>query len=76
MAYTSTPESALFHWAVTDGWELYNVKEDPGCRNNLSDTMPHVQKRLADAYDTWWDAVYPKMIERGGDARLLSKKGH
>ncbi len=76
MVYTSTPESTLFHWAVTDGWELYNVKDDPGCKNNLSNTMPDLQQQLARAYDNWWDDVFPKMMERGGDAPLLSKKAH
>ena len=73
MIYTSTPESALFHWAVTDGWELYNVKEDAACKNDLSDSMPELHKQLTGAYDAWWDDVYPKMIGRGGDAPLVDK---
>ena len=73
MVYTSKPETTYFHWAVTDGWELYNVKEDPGCRNNLSDTLPDLHQKLAGAYDQWWEEVFPKMIKRGGDAPLSGK---
>jgi hypothetical protein len=71
MVYTSTKKSTDFHWAVTDGWELYNVKQDPGCKNNLSETMPDLLKQLAKSYDGWWEGVYPKMMERGGDAPIL-----
>jgi len=76
MVYTSTKESTDFHWAVTDGWELYNVKADPGCRRDLSASMPELQQRLTRAYDNWWDDVYPQMIERGGDAPIPGSKGH
>jgi hypothetical protein len=31
-------------------------------------------KEMTAAYDTWWDAVYPVMVERGGDAELVSAK--
>ena len=26
---------------------------------------------MAAAYDTWWDNLYPVMIERGGDVELV-----
>jgi len=76
MVYTSNKESTDFHWAVTDGWELYNVKEDPGCKKELSAAMPELRQRLTRAYDNWWDDVYPKMMERGGDAPIPGTKGH
>jgi arylsulfatase A-like enzyme len=76
MAYTSTPASSLFHWAVTDGWELYNVKEDPACKNNLAGTKADLLQKLAASYDQWWDDVFPKLMDRGGDAPLLVKKKH
>ena len=31
-------------------WELYNLKEDPGEKNNLAATHPEIVKRLEDAY--------------------------
>jgi hypothetical protein len=76
MVYTSTKESTCYHWAVTDGWELYNVKKDPGCRKDLSAGMPELQQRLTRAYDNWWDDVYPQMMERGGDAPVPGSQGH
>ena len=33
-------------------WELYNLKEDPGEKNNLAATHPEIVKRLEDAYRT------------------------
>ncbi|MBT3376984.1 MAG: sulfatase-like hydrolase/transferase [Lentisphaerae bacterium] len=70
MVYTKKKENTYFHWAVTDGWELYNVKEDASCRNDLSGAMPQLHRELTGAYDAWWDDVYPKMMERGGDAPI------
>ena len=71
MIYTEKTENAKFHWAVTNGWELYNVKEDPECRNNLAPTNPEMFTELTKAYDQWWDEVLPMFMERGGDAPLL-----
>jgi arylsulfatase A-like enzyme len=76
MVYTSTKESADFHWAHTDGWELYNVKEDPACKNNLADRQSEQITFLSDAYENWWDDVYPKLLERGGDEPLESNTAH
>jgi hypothetical protein len=76
MVYTSNKESTDFHWAVTDGWELYNVTKDPGCENELSAAMPELRQQLTKAYDGWWDDVYPEMIKRGGDAPIPGSKGH
>jgi arylsulfatase A-like enzyme len=76
MVYTPTKESTCFHWAVTDGWELYNVKEDPGCKKNLAARLPQLQRKLTSAYESWWDDVYPKMMERGGDAPIPGSKRH
>ncbi len=33
--------------------------------------MPELRTKLTTAYDQWWDDVYPKMMERGGDAPVL-----
>ena len=74
MVYTSNRKSTQFHWAVTKGWELYNIKEDPACTENLSKTLPDLQKRLTQAYNAWWEGIYPTMIERGGDAPLLGHR--
>ena len=76
LIYTSKKENAYFHWAVTEGWELYNVKDDPACKNNLNKSMPELHQQLIGAYDTWWEDVFPKMMKRGGDAPLLSSQEH
>ncbi len=44
----------------------------------LADSLPDqpvltknaVGDRLHQAYDCWWDAIYPEMIAVGGDAAL------
>ena len=50
-----------------DQWVLYDVKKDPGCRNDLSEAKPELISKLARSYDQWWDKVYPEMIAAGGD---------
>ena len=71
-----TKENAQFHWGVTPKgkWALFDVKKDPGCQNDLADSEAPRVKEMTAAYDTWWDAVYPVMVERGGDAELASVK--
>jgi arylsulfatase A-like enzyme len=69
---TYTKENAQFHWGVspTGRWVLFNVKEDPACRNDLTAAKPTLVANLAAAYDRWWDEVYPAMIQAGGDGDL------
>jgi len=71
-----TKENAQFHWGVTPKgkWALFDVKKDPGCQNDLAASEAPRVKEMTAAYDTWWDAVYPVMVERGGDAELVSAK--
>ena len=40
-------------------WELYDLKADPGERNNLAAERPQVVVRLEAAYDRWWEEVLP-----------------
>ncbi len=56
-------------------WALFDVKKDPGCQNDLADSDSQRAKNMAAAYDAWWDAVYPVMVERGGDAAVVWNKG-
>jgi hypothetical protein len=46
---------------------LFDVKKDPGCRNDLSEKRPGLVAKLSKAYDQWWDDTYPEMISMGGD---------
>ena len=64
-----------FHWGVTPPgeWVLYDTTKDPACRNDLAPSEADRVKTMAAAYDTWWDDVYPVMVERGGDAPLVRK---
>ncbi|MDW5290144.1 arylsulfatase [Formosa sp. PL04] len=66
---TYTKANAQFHWGVSpqDTWVLYDTNLDPACQNNLSETNPELVKSLSEAYDNWWEAVYPEMIRLGGD---------
>ncbi|NOU36819.1 MAG: arylsulfatase [Kiritimatiellaceae bacterium] len=66
--YTKT--NAQFHWGLTQGWELYDVVADPACQTNLSAQMPELTQRMEKAYDTWWDGMFPQMMEQGGDEKL------
>jgi arylsulfatase A-like enzyme len=65
-------KNAQFIWGVTPGddWALYNVRKDPGCRHNIAGGQKEIIARLGDAYNKWWDGLYPDMIAAGGDAPL------
>ncbi|MDX2432269.1 MAG: arylsulfatase [Bacteroides sp.] len=65
--YTDT--NAQFHWASTppDRWALFDVKNDPACEQDISSANAEQISEMAEAYDLWWDDVFPLMIERGGD---------
>ena len=67
-----TKENAQFHWGVTppDHWCLFDLQKDPACTNDLADKKPDLAKKLATAYEAWWDDVYPVMIARNGDVPL------
>jgi arylsulfatase A-like enzyme len=64
--YTS---NARFHWGVSpdDHWVLFDSKADPACQNDLSSQHPEVVQRLSNAYDGWWEKVFPQMLAAGGD---------
>ena len=66
---TYTKDSAAFHWGVTapGHWSLFDLAHDLKCELDLFSSKPDVTKTLAAAYDTWWDGLYPAMIEHGGD---------
>ena len=66
---TYTTGNAQFHWGVSPPgrWVLFDSRKDPACRNDLSKDHPELTKKLAQAYDTWWDTIFPQMIKAGGD---------
>ena len=61
--------TAQYHWGVSpkDHWVLYDIKKDPGCKNDLSKEKPDMIRTLSTAYDKWWDNIFPVMIAKGGD---------
>jgi arylsulfatase A-like enzyme len=66
---TYTKANAQFHWGVTpDGrWSLFDLKNDRNCQKDLSSEKSGLVTKWADAYDKWWDTLYPRMIQLGGD---------
>jgi len=40
--------------------ELYDIKKDPGQRNNLADEYPEVVKELYRTYNEWWEDNSPE----------------
>jgi len=45
-------------WRLVNGNELYNIKNDPGQKNNVSDHYPAIVKAMRKKYDKWWDMVF------------------
>lgn len=66
---TYTKENAQFHWGVTphDRWALFDLSNDIACQKDLAAAKPDMVATLGAAYDKWWDALFPTMIQRGGD---------
>jgi len=50
--------------AVTHGekWELFDLRHDPGEKNNLIPQRPQVVRALKAAYDRWWDEIQPCLV--------------
>jgi hypothetical protein len=41
------------------GWELYDLKSDPGEKTDLAAQSPAIVKRMNAAYDAWWGEILP-----------------
>lgn len=65
---TYTTKNAQFHWGVSKGWQLFDVKNDPANKNDLSSQYPELVAEMKKAYSKWWDDQFPVMIARNGDA--------
>ena len=45
-------------WRDKDSGEmLFNLKSDPGQKNDISKQFPEVQKRLHETYELWWSSL-------------------
>ena len=43
------------------GWELYDLKADPGQEKEIAVQHPALVKELSGAYDQWWVDVLPHL---------------
>ena len=49
-------------WRLMDGRELYDLKNDPSQRNDVSGEYPQVVETLRALYPPFWDSVSPRMV--------------
>jgi hypothetical protein len=50
-------------WRLIHGRELYDIKADPGEKNDVAAEHPEVVERLRAAHEDWWAEVRPGMDE-------------
>lgn len=46
-------------WRLINGKELYDIREDPGQKRDVSSGHPRVVERLRAFYNAWWDELLP-----------------
>jgi arylsulfatase A-like enzyme len=49
-------------YTLVNNAELYDLKNDPGEQTNVFEEHPEVVAKLRAAYDKWWDATLPLMV--------------
>jgi len=50
-------------WRLVNGRELYDIKADPGQKNDIADGQPQVVEKLRKAYEDWWADVSQRFDE-------------
>ena len=50
-------------WRLVGGTQLFDIKADPGQRENVAAEHADVVARLRQAYETWWAEVSPRFGE-------------
>jgi len=72
-------------WRLINGRELYDIKADPGQKNDIADGQPQVVEKLRKAYEDWWTDVSQRFDEycetilgsdRQNPTRLMSHDWH
>ncbi|HUW20837.1 MAG TPA: arylsulfatase [Sedimentisphaerales bacterium] len=53
-------------WRLVNGEELYDMKADPGQRDNVKDKYPEVFAKLRNDYESWWADVSERFLEYCG----------
>ena len=43
-------------------WELYDIKADPGEKNNIAAENPEAMRPIEAAYDKWWEEIQPGLV--------------
>ena len=46
-------------WRLVNGKELYEIKKDPGQKQNVATAHPEVVSRLTKFYNAWWEELLP-----------------
>ena len=72
-------------WRLVNGTELYDMRADPGQKNNIAGRSPTVVEELREAYEDWWADVserfdvYCEIIigsDKQNPTRLMSHDWH
>jgi hypothetical protein len=50
-------------WRLINGRELYDIKADPGQKNDIADGNPQAVEKLRKAYEDWWEDVSERFDE-------------
>jgi arylsulfatase len=43
-------------------WQLFDLKTDPGEKDNVASAHPETVGELEAAYDAWWTSVQPQLV--------------
>ena len=63
MNYSHYTDGTRHEWRLIDGKELYELRSDPGQKQDVAAKNPEVVKRLRDEYEKWWTQVSPRFGE-------------
>jgi len=72
-------------WRLINGQELYDMKDDPGQKNDIANKHPEVVEKLRQSYEDWWADVsqrfdeYCRIIigsDKENPTRLMSHDWH
>ncbi len=48
-------------WRLVNGKELYDVRQDPGQKDDVAAKHPHAVEQLRAGYESWWSDLLPAM---------------
>jgi arylsulfatase len=44
------------------GWQLFDLRQDPGQKKDIAAGHADIVQRLSDSYDRWWERVTPNLV--------------